>query len=203
MPKSRESGTKEGKPGLFRRMKGKVFKGKKSLGDEKELPMPERQGYDDLDCLRLLAAQQGEGFDGERMADLLRLDDHEELFGRKGSTSFLCDSESAPVLSLEATPDSKDWPKDFAAWSVSVRESSVSSFVTFVDLEREVDGVPISIIVKAEIGGLYAPDGWERFKIRVREAETAYMAGVEKAKAFDVVLNDCGSISYILLNRQG
>jgi len=208
MVKARETGETEKKAGMFRRFRSKVFKGKKPHEDAKPKeqapePAPQRAKYTRADLLGTLGDQQDQGWDGEGMAKLLRIDDHEDgIFGNEsGRSSYFCNSKEDPVLSLEASPNPRDWPKRFASWSVSLHESNVSSFCTFVDMEREYDGVEIAIIVRAEIGGLYAGHGWGELERMVSRAEAAWYAALrdEKAKPFDVVLVDCGNLSFITL----
>ena len=185
------------KPGVMRRIKDRVFKGKK---DDPRLALPgERQIYSEFDILGRLRQTQEEGWEGEKMHSLLRLKGRKEIYGRTGSTSFFCDSESAPLISLEESRNPKEWPKSPAAWSVSLHESNTSGYCTYVDLNRTVDNMKTPIIVRAQIGGMFSKQDWSEFQLLVKDAEDAAKAASEKGKRFDAVLNDCGRMSLVKL----
>jgi hypothetical protein len=48
---------------------------------------------------------------------------------------------------------------------------------------------------------MHSAHGWAEFERLLNDALRAYEAGVERKKAFDVVVNDCGSISYVIMKR--
>lgn len=165
--------------------------------DPRLAPPGERERCGEYDCLGKLRETQEEGWDGRRMALLLRLHDQKDIYGRKGGTSYFCDSESAPLIDLRESRDPAAWPPKPAAWSVALHESNTSVYCTFVDLDRVVGGVRAPIIVRAQIGGAFSSQNWGEFFILVREAEDAAKAASEKDKRFSAALNDCGRMALV------
>jgi hypothetical protein len=104
MAKSKKASAGVEKAGLLKRFRRRAFK--EDVPAEPERSHHKRQAYGMLDCIRMLAARQDKGWEGQKMGNLLRLDEQKNIFGREGSTSYFCNSEHAPVLILEASPKS-------------------------------------------------------------------------------------------------
>lgn len=200
MVEKTESVSTPKKPGILRRMGRKVFKRKKLSSREETLP--ERAQYSYLDCLRTLGQRQPAGWNGERMNSLLRIKEQTGIFGAKENSSFFCNSETAPIVSLEMSLEPKDWPKDFASWSISFHESTGALYVTIVDLNRKVNQRTKPIIVREVIAEIYTELGWENLKKAIERAERAVEVGAKNNKRFNCVLNDCGSVEYLRLKRR-